>query len=88
MTHTVAARRTHMSTHDESSVNEWIVEEPVDGIVRVRHNPSGEIFEITVADVRGAVTHENEIWAGHLDDYLRNKAIHIAAQRKLLRRGD
>jgi hypothetical protein len=38
-----------------------------------------------VAEVRGAEPGENEVWAGHLDDYLRRRAINIAAQRKLAR---
>ena len=74
-----------MATESEEHVEDWIVSEPANGIVRVIHKPSGERFEITVADVRGAEPGENEVWAGHLDDYLRRRAINIAAQRKLVR---
>jgi hypothetical protein len=77
-----------MPTQDESREHDWIVTEPLDGLVRVIHIPSDETFEITVADVRGAEPGENSVWAGRLDEYLRKRAINIAAQRKLLRRGD
>jgi hypothetical protein len=74
-----------MTTESEEHVEDWIVSEPENGIVRVTHKPSGERFKMTVADVRGAEPGENELWAGHLDDYLRGRAINIAAQRKLVR---
>ncbi len=74
-----------MTTQSEEHAEDWIVSEPENGIVRVTHKPSREIFEITVAEVRGAKPGENEVWAGHLDDYLRRRAINIAAQRKLAR---
>lgn len=77
-----------MPTQDESRGQDWIVAEPVEGVVRVTHVPSDETFEITVADVRGAEPGETSVWAGRLDDYLRKRAINIAAHRKLLRRGD
>ena len=72
-----------MATESEEHVEDWIVSEPENGIVRVTHKPSRETFEITVADVRGAEPGENEVWKGHLDEYLRKRAINIAAQRKL-----
>ena len=74
-----------MTTESEEHVQDWIVSEPDNGIVRVMHRPSRETFEISVAEVRGAEPGENEAWAGHLDDYLRRRAINIAAQRKLAR---
>jgi hypothetical protein len=74
-----------MATESEEHVEDWSVSEPENGIVRVTHKPSGERFEMTVADVRGTKPGENEVWAGHLDDYLRRRAINIAAQRKLVR---
>jgi hypothetical protein len=74
-----------MTTQSEERVEDWNVSEPENGIVRVTHNPSRETFEMTVAEVRGAKPGENEVWAGHLDDYLRRRAINIAAQRKLAR---
>jgi hypothetical protein len=74
-----------MTTKSEEHVEDWIVSEPENGAVRVHHKPSGETFEVTVAEVRGAAPGENEVWAGHLDDYLRSRAINIAAQRKLAR---
>ncbi len=77
-----------MPTQDESKPQDWIVAEPVEGIVRVTCEPSSEMFEITVADVRGAEPGENSVWAGKLDDYLRARAINIAAQRELLRNGE
>jgi hypothetical protein len=76
-----------MTTESEEHVEDWIVSEPQDGIVRVIHKPTGETFEISVAEVRGAEPGENEVWAGRLDDYLRRRAINIAAQRKLARIG-
>jgi hypothetical protein len=76
-----------MATESEEHVEDWVVSEPENGIVRVTHKPSGEIFEMTVAEVRGAKPGENDVWAGHLDDYLRKRAINIAAQRKLVRLG-
>jgi hypothetical protein len=74
-----------MATEKEEHLEDWIVSEPENGIVRVTHKPSGEIFQMTVAEVRGAEPGENEVWDGHLDDYLRRRAINIAAQRKLVR---
>ena len=74
-----------MATESEEHAEDWVVSEPKNGIVRVTHKPSGETFEMTVADVRGAEPGENEVWAGRLDDYLRKRAINIAAQRKLER---
>jgi hypothetical protein len=74
-----------MATESEEHLEDWIVSEPENGIVRVTHKPSGEIFQMTVAEVRGAEPGENEVWDGHLDDYLRRRAINIAAQRKLVR---
>jgi hypothetical protein len=74
-----------MTTESEEHVQDWIVSEPENGIVRVTHKPSRESFEISVAEVRGAEPGENEVWAGHLDDYLRRRAINAAAQRKLAR---
>ena len=74
-----------MTTESEEHVQDWIVSEPDNGIVRVMHRPSRETFEISVAEVRGAEPGENEVWAGHLDEYLRRRAINIAAQRKLAR---
>jgi hypothetical protein len=74
-----------MATESEEHLEDWIVSEPENGIVRVTHKPSGEIFQMTVAEVRGAEPDENELWDGHLDDYLRRRAINIAAQRKLVR---
>lgn len=74
-----------MTTESEEHVEDWIVSEPENGMVRVLHKPTGERFEISVAEVRGAKAGENEVWAGHLDDYLRRRAINIAAQRKLAR---
>jgi hypothetical protein len=74
-----------MTTESEEHVEDWIVSEPENGIVRVTHRPTDEIFEIAVAEVRGAEPGENEVWAGHLDEYLRRRAINIAAQRKLAR---
>ena len=74
-----------MTTESEERVEDWIVSEPKNGIVRVLHKPSGERFEISVAEVRGAEPGEDEVWGGHLDDYLRRRAINIAAQRKLAR---
>jgi hypothetical protein len=76
-----------MATESEEHAEDWIVSEPENGIVRVTHKPSGETFEITVAEVRGAEPGENQVWSGHLDDYLRRRAINIAAQRKLVRLG-
>jgi hypothetical protein len=76
-----------MATESEEQAEDWIVSEPENGIVRVTHKPSGEIFRMTVAEVRGAEPGENELWDGHLDDYLRGRAINIAAQRKLARLG-
>jgi hypothetical protein len=74
-----------MTTESEEHIEDWIVSEPENGIVHVFHKPSREMFEISVAEVRGAEPGENEVWAGHLDDYLRRRAINIAAQRKLAR---
>jgi hypothetical protein len=74
-----------MTTESEEHVEDWIVSGPDSGMVRVTHRPSRETFEISVAEVRGAKPGENELWAGHLDDYLRKRAINIAAQRKLAR---
>ena len=74
-----------MTTKSEEHVEDWIVSEPENGVVRVFHKPSGEMFEISLAEVRGAAPGENQVWAGHLDDYLRSRAINIAAQRKLAR---
>jgi hypothetical protein len=74
-----------MTTESEEHVEDWIVSEPQHGIVRVTHTPTDETFEISVAEVRGAQPGENEVWAGHLDGYLRRRAINIAAQRKLAR---
>jgi hypothetical protein len=76
-----------MPTQDESREHDWSVAEPLEGIVRVTHVPSDETFEITVADVRGAEPGEDTL-RGPLDEYLRKRAINIAARRKLLRRGD
>ena len=78
-------REHRMTTKSEEHVEDWLVSEPHDGIVRVTHKPSGETFEITAAEVRGAEPGENEVWGGHLDDYLQRRAINIAAQRKLVR---
>ena len=72
-----------MATEVEEHEEDWTVAEPANGIVHVTHRPSGKRFEITVADVRGAEPGENELWAGRLDDYLRKRAINIAAQRML-----
>ena len=72
-----------MATESEEHLEDWTVSDPDNGVVRVKHQPSGESYEITVADVRGAKPGENEVWSGHLDDYLRRRAINIAAQRKL-----
>lgn len=77
-----------MTMEEEANVHEWVVDEPSGGIVRVRYKPNGQAFEITVADVRGAEPGENELWQGHLDDYLRKRAINIAAHRMLGKRGD
>ena len=74
-----------MTTESEEHVEDWLVSEPQNGIVHVTHKPTGEIFEISVAEVRGAEPGENEVWGGHLDDYLRRRAINVAAQRKLAR---
>jgi hypothetical protein len=74
-----------MTTESEEHVEDWVVSDPENGIVRVLHKPSGERFEIAVAEVRGAEPGENELWSDHLDDYLRRRAINIAAQRKLTR---
>jgi len=74
-----------MATESEEHVEDWVVSEPEHGIVRVTHKPSREIFEITVADIRGAEPGENRLWDGRLDDYLKRRAINIAAQRKLVR---
>ena len=71
-----------MTTKSEEHIEDWIVSEPGNGVV---HEPSRETFEISVAEVRGARPGENEVWAGHLDEYLRRRAINIAAQRKLAR---
>jgi hypothetical protein len=77
-----------MTTEEETHVEDWIVEEPVDGIVLVKYKPNGQTYEITVAEVRGAKPGENEVWKGRLDDYLRKRAINIAAHRMLSKRGD
>jgi hypothetical protein len=74
-----------MTTKSEEHIEDWIVSEPRNGAVHVTHKPSRETFEISVAEVRGAEPGETEVWAGHLDDYLRKRAINIAAQRKLAR---
>ena len=74
-----------MTTESEEHVEDWIVSEPQNGIVRVTHKPSRETFEISVAEVRGAEPGENRVWGNHLDAYLRRRAINIAAQRKLAR---
>ncbi len=74
-----------MTTKSEEHIEDWIVSEPGNGVVHVTHKPSRETFEISVAEVRGARPGENEVWAGHLDEYLRRRAINIAAQRKLAR---
>ncbi|MDB4911182.1 MAG: hypothetical protein JWO39_2005, partial [Gemmatimonadetes bacterium] len=50
-----------MATESEEHVEDWIVSEPENGIVRVTHKTSAERFEITVADVRGAEPGENEV---------------------------
>ncbi|HSU93830.1 MAG TPA: hypothetical protein VLI43_08965 [Gemmatimonadaceae bacterium] len=74
-----------MTTKSEEHIEDWIVSEPRNGVVHVTHKPSRETFEISVAEVRGAKPGENEVWAGRLDEYLRRRAINIAAQRKLAR---
>jgi hypothetical protein len=74
-----------MTTESEERVQDWVVSEPENGMVRVTHKPTGETFDVTVADVRGAEPGENTVWNGQLDDYLRGRAINIAAQRKLAR---
>jgi hypothetical protein len=76
-----------MTTQSEEHLEDWVVSDPEKGTVRVVHRPSGEKFEISVAQVRGAEPGEDELWAGRLDDYLRRRAINIAAQRKLTRIG-
>jgi hypothetical protein len=77
-----------VTTEVEEHEEDWTVEEPADGIVHVTHHPTGEKYAITVADVRGAEAGENELRAGPLDDYLRKRAINIAAQRMLTKYGD
>ncbi|MEP7066942.1 MAG: hypothetical protein ABI889_12975 [Gemmatimonadota bacterium] len=72
-----------MATESEERVEDWDVSDPRDGVVHVTHKPTGESYEITVADVRGAKPGENEVWSDHLDEYLRRRAVNIAAQRKL-----
>jgi hypothetical protein len=74
-----------VATESEERIEDWSVSDPQNGIVHVTHRPSRETFEITVADVRGAEPGDNEVWNGHLDEYLRKRAINIAAQRKLAR---
>jgi hypothetical protein len=74
-----------VATESEEHVEDWIVSDPQNGIVHVTHKPSRETFEITVAEVRGAEPGVNEVWAGRLDEYLRKRAINIAAHRKLTR---
>ena len=79
-----------MTTKSEEHIEDWIVSEPRNGVVHVTHKPKVSSFwvtlsQISVAEVRGAKPGENEVWAGHLDDYLRRRAINIAAQRKLAR---
>jgi hypothetical protein len=74
-----------VATESEERAEDWIVSEPQNGVVRVTHKPSRETFEITVADVRGAKPGDNAVWDGRLDDYLRKRAINIAAHRKLAR---
>jgi hypothetical protein len=77
-----------MTTEVEEHEEDWIVEAPVDGIVHVTHKPTAGKFEITVADVRGAAQGEDRVWNGELDDYLRKRAINIAAQRMLTQSAD
>jgi hypothetical protein len=74
-----------MATESEEHAEDWVVSGPDNGLVRVTHEPSRETFEITVAEIRGASPGENEVWNGQLDDYLRSRAINIAAHRKLAR---
>lgn len=77
-----------MTTEVEEHEEDWTVDDPVDGLVHVTHRPTGEQYAITVADVRGAEPGENELSAGPLDEYLRKRAINIAAQRMLFKHGD
>ena len=74
-----------MTTESEEHPEDWDVGEPDNGVIRVTHRPTRESFEITLADVRGAEPGENQLWEGRLNDYLRARAINIAAHRKLAR---
>ena len=74
-----------MATQSEEREEDWIVSEPQSGIVYVTHRPSRETFKISVAEVRGAEPGDDEVWNGRLDEYLRKRAINIAAHRKLTR---